>query len=154
MNTIPPIMPEVKVSVTYPLINDYIFTNEHTTVDMVSTAGFNIPTGSRLYLHEKSHYHPSLFVGLGSFSSFDFNDNTATFALDTCPRLDSIKKAIEDVMYHPNDYELFAKLSIRITNNEHVKFDKGGSSFFFLKNKRYTISKEDQQRIVANIKLL
>ena len=48
MDTVAPIRPEVKVLVTYPLINDHIFTNEPTTVDKVPTAGFNIPIGSRL----------------------------------------------------------------------------------------------------------
>ena len=147
--------PEIKVFATYPLINDHIFTNEPTTADMVSTAGFNIPIGSRvyLYLYKYSPYNPSLFVGVGYFSSFDLDDNTATFRLDKYPRPE-IKKIIEDIMSNPNDYELFAKLSIRITKDEHVEYDKGGSSFFFLKNKRYIVSKEDQQWIAENIKLL
>ena len=157
MDTVAPIRPEVKVLVTYPLINDHIFTNEPTTVDKVPTAGFNIPTGSRLYLYENSPYNQSLnqplFVGAGYFSSFDFNDSTVTFQLDKYPRPE-IKKVIEDIISKPSDYELFVKLSIIITENEHVKYDKGGSSFFFLKNKRYIISKEDQQRIAENINLL
>jgi hypothetical protein len=153
MDTEALIGPEIKVFATYPLINDRIFTNEPTTLDMVSTAGFNIPTGSRFYLYEDSPYSPSLFVGAGYFSSFDLNDKTATFILDKYARPE-IKKIIEDIISNPNDYELFAKISIRITKNGHVKFNKRGESFFFLKNKKYIISKEDQQRIVADINLL
>ena len=145
--------PEIKVFATYPLINDHIFTSEPTTVDMVTTAGFNIPIGTRLYLYNDSPFDSSLFAGVGYFSIFDFNDSTATFRLDKYARPE-IKKIVEDVISNPNDYELFTKLSIRITENEHVKYDKGGSSFFFLNNKRHIISKEDQQRISTITQLL
>ena len=83
MDTEALIGPEVKILVTYPLINDHIFTNEPTTVDKVPTAGFNIPIRSRLYLYEDSPYNQSLnqplFVGVGYFFIFVFNDITVIF---------------------------------------------------------------------------
>ena len=142
MDTEALIGPEIKVFATYPLINDHIFTSEPTTVDMVTTAGFNIPTGSRLYIMNNPADGPSFNVVVGGFSSFDLDDNTATFALFYRHAEPDDKKVIEDIMSNPNDYELFAKLSVRITKNGNVEFNKSGKSFFYLKNKRYIISKE------------
>ena len=159
MVTEAPIGPEVKVLVTYPLVNDHIFINETGTeddttdiiradelniptglADMVKTAGLNIPTGSGLYILENPASNPSLSVTAGYFYSFDFNDNTATFALVKYPGPED-KKIKEDIMANPNDYELFAKLSGKIAiGSEYIKFNKRGESFFFLRNKKYIIS--------------
>lgn len=142
MNMIAAIVPEVKISVTYPLDNGRIFVNETDMVaDMVRTAGFNIPTGSGLYILKDPTDNPFLNVSVGHFSSFNFEDNTATFVLDKHAKPE-VKKVIDDIMSNPNDYELFAKLSTRINENGYVEFDRRGSSFFFLKNKKYIISKE------------
>ena len=157
MVTMSPIEPEVRVLVTYPLTNNHIFVNVTGTSDiiraadlnlytrsgnMVKTAGSNISTGSRLYIMNNPADGPSFNVVVGGFSSFDLDDNTATFALFYRHAEPDDKKVIEDIISNPNDYELFAKLSVRITKNGNVEFNKSGKSFFYLKNKRYIISKE------------
>ena len=157
MDTEALIGPEIKVFATYPLINNHIFVNVTGTADiiraadlnlytrsgnMVKTAGSNISTGSRLYIMNNPADGPSFNVVVGGFSSFDLDDNTATFALFYRHAEPDDKKVIEDIMSNPNDYELFAKLSVRITKNGNVEFNKSGKSFFYLKNKRYIISKE------------
>ena len=159
MVTMAPIRPEVKVLVTYPLDtldNDHIFVNEIGTYDIIKTTGsnipsesadmirtaiFNIPTGSGFYILEDSDDNPFLNVEAGYFSSFDLDDNTATFGLHMHTGSEN-KKVIENIMSNPNDYELFVRLSGRITKNRHFVLNKGGGSFFFLKNKRYIISRE------------
>ena len=149
MVTQAPITPEVNVLVTYPLTNDHIFISEISTFDtikatewdgpnMVRLSG-NITTGSGLYILENPDDHP--FLDVGYFSSFDLDDQTATFRLVRHPNPEE-KKIKEDIMSNPDDYELFAKLSIIIMKNGHIELNKGGGSFFFLKNKRYIISKE------------
>ena len=157
MVTMSPIEPEVRVLVTYPLTNNHIFVNVTGTSDiiraadlnlytrsgnMVKTAGSNISTGSRLYIMNNPADGPSFNVVVGGFSSFDLDDNTATFALFYRHAEPDDKKVIEDIMSNPNDYELFVRLSGRITKNRHFVLNKGGGSFFFLKNKRYIISRE------------
>ena len=152
-----PIEPDVRVLVTYPLINNHIFVNVTGTADiiraadlnlytrsgnMVRTAGSNISTGSGLYIMNNPADGPSFNVKAGDFSSFDLDDNTATFALFYRHANHDDKKVIEDIMSNPDDYELFAKLSVKITKNGNVEFNKCGKSFFYLKNKRYIISKE------------
>ena len=158
MVTEAPIGPEVKVLATYPLFNDHIFISETGTddtadiiradrlniptgsVDMVKTAGLNIPFGSRLYILENPTDKPFFNVTAGYFYGFDFNDNTATFTLVKHPGPED-KKIKEDIMSNPNDYELFAKLSGKATiGSSYIKFNKRGESFFFLRNKRYIIS--------------
>ena len=151
MATEAPISPEVRVLVTYPWANDHIYLNEAgavdtvdiiradelyiptRSVDMVKTAGLNIHIGSGLYILDKPADDPSLFVKAGHFSSFDPDDNMATFTLYKQPNPED-KKAVEDIISNPNDYELFVRLSVRTARgSRHIKFDKRGESFFFLK---------------------
>lgn len=150
MVTQAPITPEVNVLVTYPLTNDHIFVDDIDTFDTIKKAtewngpnmvrlSGNITTGSGLYILEDPDEHP--FLDVGYFSSFDLDDQTATFRLVRHPNPEE-KKIKEDIMSNPDDYELFAKLSIIIMKNGHIELNKGGGSFFFLKNKRYIISKE------------
>ena len=150
MVTQAPITPEVNVLVTYPLTNDHIFVDDIDTFDTIKKAtewngpnmvrlSGNITTGSGLYILEDPDEHP--FLDVGYFSSFDLDDQTATFRLVRHPDPEE-KKIKEDIMSNPDDYELYAKLTIRIMKNEHIELNKGGGSFFFLKNKRYIISKE------------
>ena len=150
MVTQAPIKPEVNVLVTYPLTNDHIFVDDIDTFDTIKKAtewngpnmvrlSGNITTGSGLYILEDPDEHP--FLDVGYFSSFDLDDQTATFRLVRHPNPEE-KKIKEDIMSNPDDYELYAKLTIRIMKNGHIGLNKGGGSFFFLKNKRYIISKE------------
>ena len=150
MVTRAPITPEVNVLVTYPLTNDHIFVDDINTFDTIKKAtewngpnmvrlSGNITTGSGLYILEDPDEHP--FLDVGYFSSFDLDDQTATFRLVRHPNPEE-KKIKEDIMSNPDDYELYAKLTIRIMKNGHIELNKGGGSFFFLKNKRYIISKE------------
>ena len=150
MVTQAPIKPEVNVLVTYPLTNDHIFVDDIDTFDTIKKAtewngpnmvrlSGNITTGSGLYILEDPDEHP--FLDVGYFSSFDLDDQTATFRLVRHPNPEE-KKIKEDIMSNPDDYELYAKLTIRIMKNGHIELNKGGGSFFFLKNKRYIISKE------------
>ena len=149
MVTQAPIKPEVNVLVTYPLTNDHIFISEISTFDTIKATEWNGPnmvrlsgnitTGSGLYILEDPDEHP--FLDVGYFSSFDLDDQTATFRLVRHPNPEE-KKIKEDIMSNPDDYELYAKLTIRIMKNGHIELNKGGGSFFFLKNKRYIISKE------------
>ena len=151
MVTQAPITPEVNVLVTYPLTNDHIFISEISTFDTIKATEWNGPnmvrlsgnitTGSCLYILENPDDHPFLNVEAGYFSSFDLDDQTATFRLVRHPNPEE-KKIKEDIMSNPDDYELFAKLSIIIMKNRHIELNKGGGSFFFLKNKRYIISEE------------
>lgn len=149
MVTQAPITPEVNVLVTYPLTNDHIFISEISTFDTIKATEWNGPnmvrlsgnitTGSGLYILEDPDEHP--FLDVGYFSSFDLDDQTATFRLVRHPNPEE-KKIKEDIMSNPDDYELYAKLTIRIMKNGRIELNKGGGSFFFLKNKRYIISKE------------
>lgn len=150
MVTQAPITPEVNVLVTYPLTNDHIFVDNIDTFDTIKKAtewngpnmvrlSGNITTGSGLYILEDPDEHP--FLDVGYFSSFDLDDQTATFRLVRHPNPEE-KKIKEDIMSNPDDYELYAKLTIRIMKNGRIELNKGGGSFFFLKNKRYIISKE------------
>ena len=149
MVTQAPITPEVNVLITYPLTNDHIFISEISTFDTIKATEWNGPnmvrlsgnitTGSGLYILEDPDEHP--FLDVGYFSSFDLDDQTATFRLVRHPNPEE-KKIKEDIMSNPDDYELYAKLTIRIMKNGHIELNKGGGSFFFLKNKRYIISKE------------
>ena len=151
-----PIRPEVNVLVTYPLADDHIFVNEIGTddiikatgldipngsADMVKIAGLNITGGSGLYILENPTDKPFSNIEAGYFHSFDLDDNTATFRLDMHAGPED-KKVIEDIMSNPNNYELFVRLSGGITKNGYFGLNKGGGSFFFLKNKKYIISKE------------
>ena len=135
MVTVAPIKPEVNVLVTYPLTNDHIFVDNINTFDTIKKAtewngpnmvrlSGNITTGSGLYILEDPDEHP--FLDVGYFSSFDLDDQTATFRL----------------VRHPNPEEKKIKEAISIRKNGNIELNKGGGSVFFLKNKKYIISKE------------
>ena len=160
MATETPMVAIVNVFVTYTLVNDHIFLNETgaadtvdivradelniptRSVDMVKIAGLNIPSCSPLYILDNPADDLSLNVTAGYFSSFDPDANTVTFELYSQPNPED-KKVVENIISNVKDYELFANLSVRTSlGSRHIKFNKRGESFFFLKNKKYIISKE------------